>query len=688
MKVQITNSRTEEILKVQANNENDKVSKATPGEVEESLRLIDDLKFFLATAPVNWQENQIIRRYYLNSGQGFVSCVFWNNLYYITGTDIVKCCLYRMQKFGREVVQKKKFEEGIFSDLRNLKCGIDATLEQPKSEFLSFLFRNMCLKTQKKQKVFFWFSVAHDKLFADALERDLKRESLNQPSTTKPVNEPALSFSYDSSSDKPLYDQLLQHLDSRRPSSTTKSDNSPPKLESENFKDNELVTVTNQPLLGVGLMDDDAPESPSQINDFIPQKLIIEPNTLELNGLTEETPHDLPKNTAKGRDEEDFPLDYFPVSVEYPTEENAFDPFPPQAFTPAAPSMPISYDNVNERDSMPVNSLLNRYPYQLSVAPTFPVPPSSSRQHFMTNRDFYSSNNNKEKLVSPSDPTSYMKYDEPVMDFDESRPNENCTNAKSHNSGQQTKQHQLYSNNFQQSYPNGMVPGYYPKMPYNPMGGDPLLDQAFYGADDFFFPPEGCDNNMLYPQTATSWNVLPPQAMQPAPTYVGRPYTPNYRSTPGSAMFPYMQSSNSMQWNTAVSPYSSRAPSTTAKNYPPSTFYSQNINQYPRRRTVGMKSSQGNVPTGNKQSVGKFAKISKPLHIKTSAYQKQYKINLETKARPSAGDEDSAHPDKNKEISMPTPDSNTLVVQSEEGGAHSLEVDTNRRSDKNLPDAT
>lgn len=114
MKVQITNSRTEEILKVQANNENDEVSKATPGEVEESLRLIDDLKFFLATAPVNWQENQIIRRYYLNSGQGFVSCVFWNNLYYITGTDIVKCCLYRMQKFGREVVQKKNLKRVFF----------------------------------------------------------------------------------------------------------------------------------------------------------------------------------------------------------------------------------------------------------------------------------------------------------------------------------------------------------------------------------------------------------------------------------------------------------------------------------------------------------------------------------------------------------------------------------------------
>ncbi|CAI4039462.1 hypothetical protein SMKI_08G1290 [Saccharomyces mikatae IFO 1815] len=687
MKVQITNSRTEEILKIQTGNESDEASKATPSEVEESLRLIDDLKFFLATAPVNWQENQIIRRYYLNSGQGFVSCVFWNNLYYITGTDIVKCCLYRMQKFGREVVQKKKFEEGIFSDLRNLKCGIDATLEQPKSEFLSFLFRNMCLKTQKKQKVFFWFSVAHDKLFADALERDLKRESLNQPSTTKPINEPALSFSYDSSSDKPLYDQLLQHLESRRPSSAIKSDDSPSKLESENFKDAELVTVTNQPLLGVDLMDR-TPESPSQVDDFAPQKLIIEPNTLELNSLADETSHVLPKNAAKSRDEEDFPLDYFPVSVEYPTEENAFDPFPQQAFTPAAPSIPISYDNVSERESMPVNSLLNRYPYQLSVAPTFPVPPSSSRQHFMTNRDFYSSNNNKEKLVSPSDPTSYIKYDEPVIDLEESRLNENGTNSKSYNSGQQTKQHQLYSNNFQQSYPNGMVPGYYPKMPFNPMVGDSLLDQAFYGADDLFFPPEGCDSSVIYPQTATSWNVLPPQAMQPAPTYVPRPYTPNYRSTPGSAMFPYMQNSNSVQWNTAVSPYRSRAPSTTAKNYPPSTFYPQNMNQYSRRRTVGMKASQANVPTNNKLSVGKSAKVSKPLHIKTSAYQKQYKINLEAKTKPITGDEDSVHSDKSREVSMPTPDSNTLVIQSEEDGVNSPEVQTSGVSKKKLPDTT
>ena len=74
----------------------------------------------------------------------------------------------------------KKFEEGIFSDLRNLKSGTDASLEEPKSPFLDFLYKNNCIRTQKKQKVFYWYSVPHDRLFLDALERDLKREKMGQ----------------------------------------------------------------------------------------------------------------------------------------------------------------------------------------------------------------------------------------------------------------------------------------------------------------------------------------------------------------------------------------------------------------------------------------------------------------------------------------------------------------------------
>jgi transcription factor STE12 len=106
------------------------------------------------------------------------------------------------------VKNSKKFEEGIFSDLRNLKAGTDATLEEPKSPFLDFLYKNNCIRTQKKQKVFYWYSVPHDRLFLDALERDLKREKMSQEATTVAVSEPALSFEFDSS--QSLYEQLTK----------------------------------------------------------------------------------------------------------------------------------------------------------------------------------------------------------------------------------------------------------------------------------------------------------------------------------------------------------------------------------------------------------------------------------------------------------------------------------------------
>ena len=131
-----------------------------------------------------------------------------SNLFHISGTDIVRCLSFRFQAFGRPVKNSKKFEEGIFSDLRNLKSGTDASLEEPKSPFLDFLYKNNCIRTQKKQKVFYWYSVPHDRLFLDALERDLKREKMGQEATTVAVNEPALSFEFDSS--QSLFEQLTK----------------------------------------------------------------------------------------------------------------------------------------------------------------------------------------------------------------------------------------------------------------------------------------------------------------------------------------------------------------------------------------------------------------------------------------------------------------------------------------------
>lgn len=137
---------------------------------------VEKLKLFLHTAPQNWNQKDTIKRYVLGNGEQ-ISCVRWKNQFYITGTDIVKIVQFRFQSVRRPIVNGKKFEEGIFSDLRNLKSGGDAALEGPRSDFLEFLWRNGCIRTKKKQKVFYWFHVPHDRLFKDALERDLKRES-------------------------------------------------------------------------------------------------------------------------------------------------------------------------------------------------------------------------------------------------------------------------------------------------------------------------------------------------------------------------------------------------------------------------------------------------------------------------------------------------------------------------------
>jgi transcription factor STE12 len=56
--------------------------------------------------------------------------------------------------------------------------------------------------------VFYWYSVPHDRLFLDALERDLKREKMGQEATTVAVSEPALSFEFDSS--QSLFEQLTK----------------------------------------------------------------------------------------------------------------------------------------------------------------------------------------------------------------------------------------------------------------------------------------------------------------------------------------------------------------------------------------------------------------------------------------------------------------------------------------------
>ncbi|SAM06780.1 hypothetical protein [Absidia glauca] len=184
----------------------------TEEDVDSRLDQINQLKYFLATAPSHWDthpDDPPLQRYSLPSGES-VSCVRWQQGFYISGTDIVRSLVYRFHAFGRPVENLKKFEEGIFSDLRNLKPGTDATLEEPKSSFLDLLYKHNCIRTQKKQKVFNWYSVPHDRLFLDALERDLKREKLGTEATSAAVAHPALSITLDTT--QAMFDEFRKNL--------------------------------------------------------------------------------------------------------------------------------------------------------------------------------------------------------------------------------------------------------------------------------------------------------------------------------------------------------------------------------------------------------------------------------------------------------------------------------------------
>lgn len=141
------------------------LTRALTHKERELIGHLDRLKYFLATAPSRWSTDDphaaaaaaaglsmghpssthpALNRFLLPNSE-YVSCVLWGGLYHITGTDIVRALVFRFEAFGRPVRNMKKFEEGVFSDLRNLKPGMDACLEEPK---VSTVPLRMCAHTR------------------------------------------------------------------------------------------------------------------------------------------------------------------------------------------------------------------------------------------------------------------------------------------------------------------------------------------------------------------------------------------------------------------------------------------------------------------------------------------------------------------------------------------------------------
>ncbi|KAI3650816.1 hypothetical protein MP228_004297 [Amoeboaphelidium protococcarum] len=156
-----------------------KILKIDPQQFSREIYAADEvaLQTFLDDAPSIANEHKYVASYMIDDGVR-VSCVNWKGRWFISGTDIVRVLLHRYTLYtGRKPFNMKKFEEGIFSDLRRLTPPKDCVLENTRSDFLVFLFDHDCVRSKKKQKVFFWSSFKNcvDSLFCDALERELAR---------------------------------------------------------------------------------------------------------------------------------------------------------------------------------------------------------------------------------------------------------------------------------------------------------------------------------------------------------------------------------------------------------------------------------------------------------------------------------------------------------------------------------
>ena len=135
------------------------------------------LQHFIQSAAARATEHKSVLAYRLRA-DAHLSCVNWKGRCFVTGTDIVRFLTHRYETFtGRKPANVKKFEEGVFSDLRRLSPPKDCILEGTRSDFLLFLYDYDCVRSKKKQKVFFWssFVACYNNLFCDAIDRELAR---------------------------------------------------------------------------------------------------------------------------------------------------------------------------------------------------------------------------------------------------------------------------------------------------------------------------------------------------------------------------------------------------------------------------------------------------------------------------------------------------------------------------------
>ena len=227
---------------------------------------VENLKFFLRNSPlgmINNNENKISEFTFQNNEK--IHCTLWNGDYLITSTDILRILYYRFHLYGRPIVNSRKFEEGVFSDLRREKNTI---LVEPPSEILDFLFKHGAIRSKKKQRLFHWFSIIHEDLFMSALQKEFKREVTKEQTCSFIIHPP------------PLLDNFLGE-----PTIKIKNEEIPFFEPPENYFNNDIeIPFDISPPPEIPFDISPPPEIPSHLPTEIDYNFNYSPNNFEMIG--------------------------------------------------------------------------------------------------------------------------------------------------------------------------------------------------------------------------------------------------------------------------------------------------------------------------------------------------------------------------------------------------------------------
>jgi uncharacterized Zn-finger protein len=140
-----------------------------------------DLKKVLKTN--NYEKKTVSFNLCSEDSNEFISSFYWNEDYYISVIDILKITKFQLKLLGYKIIKQKKFEGYIFSILRSIK---NFKCETSNSKLLNLMYIGNCIRTQKKQKIFYWNNFPHEEIFYEFLDKGMSTVEKTEIPVQKP----------------------------------------------------------------------------------------------------------------------------------------------------------------------------------------------------------------------------------------------------------------------------------------------------------------------------------------------------------------------------------------------------------------------------------------------------------------------------------------------------------------------